>query len=698
VTSKQGPLGTASYTYDELNRVLTKNYSDTSTVRAVYAYDGYSSPFGASTQGPPAVGHLTGSWSVNHDGTVVAAEEFYNFDAMGRPQLGRQCTPATCGLSNYPVQTGYNLMGNEINLWDSSVVRYTQYDSTDRLLSFTSSFNVSPPALTATGPGNQNLLNVTQYGPVGMLTGTLGNGLTETRAYNSRTWLQSLGVGSVYSLGLTYAGNGNVLTSNDSENGNWTYQYDNVNRLQWAKLNGQYFNYYPDQYGNMYCTAPAGTTYSCTPTHGSNLPLSFNTTNNQISDGGIHQYDPAGNMTQDGTHGYVYDLENRLTCVLGTDGTCTSASAMNYFYDAAGQRVGKQQANTLEDYVYDPEGHIISVHDGSANLLRAEIYTGGRHLATLNPGANNGPLFYNFADWLGTERVRTTVINGTVTVAESCQDTPYGMNLTCATFPGIADSSPMHFTGKQRDYESGLDYFNARYNASQIGRFMTPDPFALSPLHIINPQRWNMYAYTLNNPTSFTDPTGLDAIAVTFSNMAVGLGHMGIISVHKDGSAQFAEYGPAGGSKPIWFGEHNTYSLNTKIQFGANGLPTDESNSQLVQEVASREHTAQSADSISLAYFKTSDLDTLALDQYIAWTSQGWSVPYAVGIHDCRDYCLEGLQAAHVNYSPKADLDLAPNFIFQFLAASADQTYRRPKEKVTSKICYPDKHGKMKCH
>ena len=465
VTSKQGPLGTASYTYDELNRVLTKNYSDTSTVRAVYAYDGYSSPFGASTQGPPAVGHLTGSWSVNHDGTVVAAEEFYNFDAMGRAQAGRQCTPGTCGLTNYPLTMAYNYLSNETSFSDPAQTRTTDYDTTDRLLSFAAKL----PSM-----GNQNLLTVPAngYGPLGLLTATLGNGLTETRGYNlQRTWLNSVQVGSVYSFSIpTFDGNGSVLTANDSTNGNWTYQYDSVNRLKTATIGGQNFNYSytadgsNGQFGNMTCTAPTGTNYSCTP-----LGLAFNASNNQINVGtncqvnptGPYCYDPAGDLLNDNTHGYVYDLENRLTCVWGTDGTCTSNTATLYLYDASGQRVGKQQADTLEDYVYDPQGHITSVYqNGSTTPFRAEVYAPqGRHVATWN----NGPLFYNFADWLGTERVRTTVTNGTVTVAESCQDTPYGMNLACATFPGLADTSPMHFTGKQRDSESGLDYFGARY-------------------------------------------------------------------------------------------------------------------------------------------------------------------------------------------------------------------------------------------
>jgi len=64
------------------------------------------------------------------------------------------------------------------------------------------------------------------------------------------------------------------------------------------------------------------------------------------------------------------------------------------------------------------------------------------------------------------------------------------------------------FTGKERDAESGLDNFGARYDASSLGRFMTPDPL-LNSGRPGNPQTWNRYAYVLNNPLRFTDPTGL---------------------------------------------------------------------------------------------------------------------------------------------------------------------------------------------
>jgi len=70
------------------------------------------------------------------------------------------------------------------------------------------------------------------------------------------------------------------------------------------------------------------------------------------------------------------------------------------------------------------------------------------------------------------------------------------------------------FTGKERDSESGLDNFGARYDSSNTGRFMSADPKMLSIRHINNSQKWNKYAYTINNPLSYFDPNGMDEIQI----------------------------------------------------------------------------------------------------------------------------------------------------------------------------------------
>jgi RHS repeat-associated protein len=67
-------------------------------------------------------------------------------------------------------------------------------------------------------------------------------------------------------------------------------------------------------------------------------------------------------------------------------------------------------------------------------------------------------------------------------------------------------------TGKERDTESGLDNFGFRYYASNMGRWMSPDPSGLAFADPTNPQSLNLYSYVLNNPLSFTDPDGLECV------------------------------------------------------------------------------------------------------------------------------------------------------------------------------------------
>jgi RHS repeat-associated protein len=72
----------------------------------------------------------------------------------------------------------------------------------------------------------------------------------------------------------------------------------------------------------------------------------------------------------------------------------------------------------------------------------------------------------------------------------------------------------LKFTGKQRDSESGLDHFDARYfgGGNNLGRFMTPDwstvPEPVPYANLDNPQSLNLYSYVLNNPMSLYDADG----------------------------------------------------------------------------------------------------------------------------------------------------------------------------------------------
>jgi len=88
------------------------------------------------------------------------------------------------------------------------------------------------------------------------------------------------------------------------------------------------------------------------------------------------------------------------------------------------------------------------------------------------------------------------------------------------------DNIRQKFTSQERDNETGLDYFLARYYSSSQGRFTSVDPFnialdtqvaaelnperarALFNAYLSQPQQWNRYAYAINNPLLYVDPTG----------------------------------------------------------------------------------------------------------------------------------------------------------------------------------------------
>ena len=74
--------------------------------------------------------------------------------------------------------------------------------------------------------------------------------------------------------------------------------------------------------------------------------------------------------------------------------------------------------------------------------------------------------------------------------------------------PNAIDGARQKFTQKERDNETGLDYFLARYYASAQGRFTSVDPVRLTKYHIQDPQLWNGYSYGLNNPLTVIDIDG----------------------------------------------------------------------------------------------------------------------------------------------------------------------------------------------
>ena len=99
---------------------------------------------------------------------------------------------------------------------------------------------------------------------------------------------------------------------------------------------------------------------------------------------------------------------------------------------------------------------------------------------------------YHHLDSLGSVRA---VTNEAGHVVSRHDFLPFGQEWTLPT-----SREKKLFTGQEHDPETGLDYFGARYYQARIGRFTTIDPVYTWKENLVDPQRWNRYAYARSNP------------------------------------------------------------------------------------------------------------------------------------------------------------------------------------------------------
>jgi RHS repeat-associated protein len=120
---------------------------------------------------------------------------------------------------------------------------------------------------------------------------------------------------------------------------------------------------------------------------------------------------------------------------------------------------------------------------------------------------------YIATDHLGSTRM---VTDQNANVVGRHDYLPFGEEIAantggCNSTFGTSDFVNQKFTGQERDSETGLDFFQARYFSAALGRFNSPDP-ENAGASLFNPQSWNGYAYANNNPMVNIDPSGLSCI------------------------------------------------------------------------------------------------------------------------------------------------------------------------------------------
>ncbi len=150
-------------------------------------------------------------------------------------------------------------------------------------------------------------------------------------------------------------------------------------------------------------------------------------------------------------------------------------------------------------YWYGSGGEVLAESNLSGTVNEEYIFFGGARLGRVD--RPSGAVHYYFSDHLGSASMIT---DASGTVQERYFYYPYGGLQSSVG----SDTNHYKFTGKERDAESGLDNFGARYHTSSLGRLMTPDP-VLNSANPTNPQSWSRYAYAFNSPSRYVDPSGL---------------------------------------------------------------------------------------------------------------------------------------------------------------------------------------------
>jgi RHS repeat-associated protein len=325
--------------------------------------------------------------------------------------------------------------------------------------------------------------------------------------------------------------------------GHWTYGFDTLNRLTSTQntatqppstqFAGAYGCWTYDGFGNRVEEALSNATSTpCVNGANDNLQLTLTTptASNQVTN---FTYDLAGDVRNDNSNVYYYDVEGRL-CAVGFPNGTGGTIYEQYLYDASGTRVGKGTVNSLScnaptsgnytpvlEYLLGPGGEQLtelSVTGSTVNVTHTNFFIGGKVEATYDfNGTSGNGLHFALSDGLGTKRAQVTPSGvGTGTLELQFVTLPFGNSLgnprVTQSYGSGTDATEQHFTGKERDTESGNDYFGARYYASSMGRFMSPDwsekPEAVPYADLENPQTLNLYSYMGNNPLSGADPDG----------------------------------------------------------------------------------------------------------------------------------------------------------------------------------------------
>jgi RHS repeat-associated protein len=590
---------------------------------------GYN-PEGSNTT-PSFIALTSGSWP----GVTTASEgptPIYDSGIVSLLVNGTQIATTSYGSSSTPTSIASALVSNGAN---NGVV----------------TLSASGAHITITGIGDGSITDYSYQ---------VTSSSAESSIFTSPSFSGSPGSGSLagatnaplYNWAISsYAPNGDVLSMTDSVMGTWSYAYDDFNRLTSGSAtagvdNGLALGWTYDRYGNRWAQNATGSGNASA----TQPQLSFGNTN-QVSG---WSYDGAGNLLNDGRNSYNYDAEGRVCAVQNYGG-----SFDGYLYDAEGRRVAKTGITSFNcalssngyavtgSYLLGLGGEQVTEFNNTGTWVHSNVWSGGKLLGTYEGTVGPHPATWHFhlTDWLGTKRMQTTAAGNN---EEVCYSYPFGDGLTCTG----SDATEHHFTGKERDNESGIDYFGARYYTSDLGRWMSPDSLNLTDDRVLNPANTlNKYAYGADNPLTYTDPDGKDITlfyespTVTGSFPFVEVGHIMILAENQaNGQAAAMSFGPV----------HDS-------EYGFTGLGSPVNSTKAFDSTMT---VAQLRENFSSLTIQTTPEEAQKVIEFIHQLSTSVD-PYKLVSTNCTTVCRDALKI--IGLLPKDDKDWTPKTFWQHM-------------------------------
>ncbi|KPF61519.1 hypothetical protein D621_00710 [beta proteobacterium AAP51] len=217
-------------------------------------------------------------------------------------------------------------------------------------------------------------------------------------------------------------------------------------------------------------------------------------------------YDANGNVVSRGADTYSYDSLNRLV------GHSRGGVSTSYTYDGRERRIRKASGSEVREFLYD--GQQVVAEYGSSGQLLAR-YTHALGLDEVLMQHRGADTYHYHADPQGSI---VAITNAAGQVVQRYGYDAWGrlvLNQGSFAFSGSGLVNTRTYIGREYDEESGLYHLRARAYDAQLGRFLQKDP---QQGQRALPQSQHPYAYALNSPTNFVDPTG-ESVGVEYSFM-----------------------------------------------------------------------------------------------------------------------------------------------------------------------------------